>query len=80
MINLQDAFLNKLRTQKMPITIILVNGFQIKGTIQAFDTYVVLVENEKKQNMIYKHAISTIKPERSVTLDPPAKSAGDSSN
>ena len=61
-INLQDLFLNKARKENMGITIYLVNGYQIKGTVQGFDNYTIIIESEGKQQLIYKHAISTIIP------------------
>ncbi|SHH40899.1 RNA chaperone Hfq [Thermosipho atlanticus] len=66
--NLQDRFLNILRTNKIPIKVYLVNGFQTKGIIRSFDSYTMLLENGDQQNLIYKHAISTIMPESFVKL------------
>ena len=59
--NLQDTFLNKA-----PVTVFLTNGFQMRGEIRGFDNFVVMVESDGKQQMIYKHAISTITPARPV--------------
>ncbi|HHV16267.1 MAG TPA: RNA chaperone Hfq [Gelria sp.] len=67
-INLQDAFLNQLRKEKTPVTIFLVNGFQIKGIVRGFDNFTVVVELEQRQQLIYKHAISTIAPLKPVAL------------
>ncbi len=64
--NLQDTFLNKSRLERIPVTVIMVNGFQMRGEIRGFDSFVVLVDTEGKQQMIYKHAISTITPSRPV--------------
>lgn len=61
-LNLQDAFLNQVRKERIPVTIFLVNGFQIKGMVKGFDNFTVVVEMEGKQQMVYKHAISTIAP------------------
>ena len=65
-INLQDNFLNQVRKDGIPVTIHLVNGFQIKGTVRGFDSFVVMVDAMGKQQMIYKHAISTITPAQPV--------------
>jgi len=67
-INIQDMFLNQLRKESIPVTIFLVNGFQLKGLIKAFDNFTVLIETDGKQQMVYKHAISTFNPQRSVTI------------
>lgn len=68
--NLQDTFLNKARQDKTPVTVFLTNGFQMRGEIKGFDNFVVLVDSEGKQQMIYKHAISTITPARTIDLSP----------
>ena len=68
-INLQDNFLNAVRKNKNTITVFLVNGFQIKGTVKGFDNYVVMIEGDGKQNLIYKHAISTIIPAEHVKMN-----------
>jgi len=60
--NLQDIFLNGARKNKIPVTIYLTNGFQIKGQVKGFDSFTVILDCEGKQMMIYKHAISTITP------------------
>ena len=67
-INLQDNFLNQVRKDGIPVTIHLVNGFQIKGTVRGFDNFVVMVDAMGKQQMIYKHAISTITPAQPVKM------------
>ena len=64
--NLQDTFLNKSRQERIPVTVIMVNGFQMRGEIRGFDNFVVLVDADGKQQMIYKHAISTITPSRPI--------------
>ena len=65
-INLQDAFLNVVRQQAQPVTVFLMNGFQMRGIIRGFDSFVVIFEVEGKQQMIYKHAISTVVPQHKV--------------
>ena len=67
-INLQDNFLNQVRKDGISVTIHLVNGFQIKGMVRGFDNFVVLVDTMGKQQMIYKHAISTITPGQTVKV------------
>ncbi|MCH3951368.1 MAG: RNA chaperone Hfq [Acidaminococcus sp.] len=61
-LNLQDSFLNKVRSEKRTIVIYLLNGFQVRGRVWGFDNFTVIVESEGKQQLIYKHAISTIAP------------------
>lgn len=68
--NLQDRYLNQARRDKTPVTIFLVNGFQIRGTIVSFDQFAVLLLSEGKQNFIYKHAISTIQPMDAIHITP----------
>lgn len=60
--NLQDKFLNQIRRDRTPVTIFLMNGFQMRGYILSFDQFAVLLLSEGRQNLIYKHAISTIQP------------------
>ncbi len=67
-INLQDAFLNQVRKENIPVTIYLINGFQLKGNVKGFDNFTVILEVDGKQQMVYKHAISTIAPMRSINL------------
>ncbi len=66
--SLQDAFLNQLRKEKVPLTIFLMNGVRLKGTLKSFDNFVVLLKDTSQQ-LIYKHAISTIVPERDIKLN-----------
>lgn len=66
--NLQDAFLTLARRQHIPLTVFLVNGFQMRGTVRGFDPFVVMLESEGKQQMLYKHAISTIAPSAPIDL------------
>jgi host factor-I protein len=68
-LNLQDLFLNNARKEKIPVTIYLMNGVKVNGLVKGFDSYVILVEGEnKQQNMIYKHAVSTMIPSKSINL------------
>ncbi|HBN11790.1 MAG TPA: RNA chaperone Hfq [Ruminococcus sp.] len=67
-LNLQDVFLNQARKDRIPITIFLMNGFQFKGLVKGFDSYIVILECEGKQDMVYKHAISTIIPARPISI------------
>ena len=60
--NLQDLFLNTVRKEKMPITVFLLSGFQIRGTVTGFDNYTIVLDCEGKQEIVYKHAVSTIIP------------------
>ena len=63
-ITLQDSILKEVRRDKVPVTLFLMNGFQLRGTITGFDSFVVVLLSEGKQQMIYKHAISTLAPIR----------------
>ena len=65
--NLQDIFLNTTRKEKTEITIYLVNGVPIKGRVLSFDNFTILLEVDKKQNLIYKHAVSTIMPIKPIS-------------
>lgn len=67
-LNLQDTYLNQLRRDKTPVVIYLTNGVRLKGVIKGFDNFVILVK-DISQSLIYKHAVSTIVPERDVELD-----------
>lgn len=60
--NLQDSFLNLVRKENMAVVIYLVNGFQLRGMVKGFDNFTVVLEQEGKQQLVYKHAISTITP------------------
>lgn len=66
--NLQDGFLNRVRQEKVPVTMFLMNGFQMRGVVRGFDSFVVILETDGKQQMIYKHAISTVSPSRQIEL------------
>ena len=65
--SLQDIFLNQSRKDKCELTIYLVNGVPIKGRVLSFDTFTILMEVDKKQNLIYKHAISTLVPLKPIS-------------
>lgn len=67
-INLQDSFLNNVRREKITITIFLNNGYKLTGTVVGFDNYVVFIETDKGQQLVYKHAITSILPFRQVRL------------
>ena len=69
-INLQDAILNEVRREKVPVTLFLMNGFQLRGVITGFDSFVVVLVSEGRQQMIYKHAISTLAPMRPLKAAP----------
>ncbi len=67
-INIQDTFLNQLRKDSIPVTVYLTNGFQIRGVVRAFDNFTIVIDSEGRQQMVYKHAISTFMPQRNVSL------------
>lgn len=67
-LNLQDVFLNQVRKDRTMVTIYLTNGFQFKGAVKGFDNFTVVLESDGKQNLVYKHAISTITPVRPVNI------------
>lgn len=67
-INLQDTFLNNMRKNNIFVTVFLLNGFQLKGLIKSYDNFTVLLESEGKQQLIYKHAISTFVPSKNIAL------------
>ena len=68
-LNLQDLFLNNARKEKVPVTIFFMNGVKVKGHVKGFDSYIILLEGEnKQQNLIYKHAVSTIVPGKNMNL------------
>lgn len=66
-LNLQDSFLNQVRKENVPVIIYLVNGFQLRGAVKGFDNFTVIIENDGKQQLVYKHAISTITPFRALS-------------
>jgi len=65
--NYQDTLLSWVRKENVPVSIFLISGFQIRGNVRGFDNYVIIVESEGKQQMVYKHAISTIVPAKPIT-------------
>jgi len=65
-INLQEAILKEVRRDKVPVTLFLMNGFQLRGTITGYDNFVVVLVSDGKQQMIYKHAISTLAPSKPI--------------
>ncbi|MBC8584332.1 RNA chaperone Hfq [Youxingia wuxianensis] len=67
-LNLQDVFLNQARREKITVTIYLTNGFQFKGIVRGFDSFTVILDCEGRQNLVYKHAISTITPSKSISI------------
>jgi host factor-I protein len=68
-VNIQDNFLNQLRKNDIFVTVFLLNGFQLKGIIKSYDNFTVLLESEGKQQLIYKHAISTFAPSKSININ-----------
>jgi host factor-I protein len=68
-VNIQDTFLNLVRKENIPVTIYLVNGYQLKGHIKGFDNFTVVLEFEGKQQLVYKHALSTVMPMRPVPIN-----------
>lgn len=66
-INLQDSFLNQVRKENVGVIIHLVNGFQLKGNVKGFDNFTVILDSMGKQQLVYKHAISTITPQRPIS-------------
>ena len=68
--NLQDLFLNQTRKDRQIVTLFLMNGFQMRGVIRAFDGFTIILDSDGKQQLIYKHAVSTIIPPKPVELCP----------
>jgi len=68
-VNIQDHYLNQLRKTRGAVTVFLTNGFQLRGTIKAFDNFTVLLDSDGKEQLIYKHAISTFSPLKNVDID-----------
>lgn len=69
-INLQENFLNQARKENVPVTIHLMNGFQIKGMIRGFDQFTIVVDSMGRQQMVFKHAISTVTPAKPLGAKP----------
>ncbi|SDN30543.1 RNA chaperone Hfq [Alkalicoccus daliensis] len=67
-VNIQDQFLNQLRKESIPVTVFLLNGFQLRGLVKSFDNFTVILDTDGKQQLVYKHAISTFSPQRNVQL------------
>ncbi|GAF63563.1 RNA chaperone Hfq [Alkalihalobacillus trypoxylicola] len=67
-INIQDQFLNQLRKDNISVTVFLLNGFQLRGFVKGFDNFTIILETDGKQQLVYKHAISTFAPQRNVQL------------
>lgn len=67
-INMQDTFLNQLRKNNIFVTVFLLNGYQLKGLIKSYDNFTVLLESDGKQQLIYKHAISTFVPAKTISI------------
>jgi len=67
-INLQDVFLNQVRKEHILVVIYLTNGFQLKGIVKGFDNFTVVLDTEGRQQLVYKHAISTVSPMKIVNL------------
>jgi host factor-I protein len=63
---LQDTYLSEVRRQAIPVTVYLVNGFQMRGLVKGFDNFTIVLEFEHRQHLIYKHAVSTISPQASL--------------
>ncbi|MFC4735681.1 RNA chaperone Hfq [Bacillus daqingensis] len=76
-VNIQDQFLNQLRKESIPVTVFLLNGFQLRGLVKSFDNFTVILDTDGKQQLVYKHAISTFSPQRNVQFnqDKPAPSS-----
>jgi host factor-I protein len=72
MVNLQEAILKECCRDKVPVTLFLMNGFQLRGTVTGFDSFVVVLVSDGKQQMIYKHTISTLAPIRPLKAATPA--------
>ena len=68
-INFQETFLLRARRESVPVTMFLMNGFQMRGVIRGFDAFVVVLESEGRQQLIYKPAISTIAPIRPIVME-----------
>ncbi|MBL4906476.1 MAG: RNA chaperone Hfq [Sneathiella sp.] len=73
-LNVQDVFLNKVRKDNVPMTVFLVNGVKLQGSISAFDNFCVTLRRDKQDQLVYKHAISTVMPATPIQLyDPNAQ-------
>ncbi len=77
--SLQDPFLNELRKEKVPVAIYLVSGIKLQGQIESFDQFVIVLKNTVNQ-MVYKHAISTVVPGRQIRVPMQGEGSGDGAN
>ena len=68
-VNTQDQCITPVRKENIYVTVFLLNGFQLRGLIKGFDNFTVLIESEGKQQLIYKHAISTFVPNKNITVE-----------
>ncbi len=68
-VNIQDQFLNQLRKESIPVTVFLLNGFQLRGFVKSFDNFTIILDTDGKQQLVYKHAISTFSPQKNVQLN-----------
>ena len=66
---LQDGYLSEIRRLNVPVTIYLVNGFQLRGIVKGFDAFTILLEYERKTHLVYKHAVSTVSPQDAFTAN-----------
>jgi len=73
----QDTFLHRLMAESMSVTLHLSSGFQIRGKVHGFDNYVIIVESEGKLQMVYKHAVSTVVPQRALKMETEDESESD---
>ncbi len=72
---LQDGYLAEIRRLNVPVTIYLVNGFQLRGIVKGFDAFTILLEYERKTHLVYKHAVSTVSPQNAFTPNGAAEQA-----
>lgn len=68
-LNLQDSILNYVRKEHIPVTIFLTNGFQFRGNVIGFDNFIIIIDCESRQQMVYKHAVSTVVPAKNIQMD-----------
>ncbi|MBP1968021.1 host factor-I protein [Virgibacillus natechei] len=68
-VNIQDQYLNQLRKNHISATLFLTNGFQLRGIVKAFDNFTIVFETDGKEQLIYKHAISTFAPSKNISLE-----------
>ncbi len=66
--NLQDAYLAEVKRQGIAVTVYLMNGFQLRGTVKGYDAFTIVLEYEHRPHLIYKHAVSTISPQAALAL------------